>query len=120
MNHVDETLKTCTNDVEKTSLENLKCDLRELLDLTRETLNEQTKSVATEDPDDDLSNDDENGHDAYAKEMALFMSEIKSCETSDSVKEGTSKCYANGDETRKELEKFKVKTTITTIMLFEL
>lgn len=76
MSQVIEALKVCTNDTEKASLENLRCDLQEILDLTRETLHEQegpSKAGETNHNDDDVD-------DPYAQEMALFMAELEDCD----------------------------------------
>lgn len=88
-------MKVCKNDTEKASLENLQCDLQELLDLTRETLNEQNGTTPA---DDDSRNNDE-VDDPYAQEMALFMAEMNEFEAS-----------ANNDKNpqTEELAKFKV------------
>lgn len=77
------------------SLENLQCDLQELLDLTRETLNEQNGTTSA---DDDSRNNDE-VDDPYAQEMALFMAEMNEFEAN-----------ANNDKKppTDELAKFKV------------
>lgn len=113
---MNETLKNCKNDGERESLENLRCDLRELLELTRETLREQTGQLANHYKKDDLSNDDEDGDiddDPYAHEMALFMSEIKSCdEKTELTDEGTSKRCSIDDEAQQiVLNKFKVSAS---------
>lgn len=96
MSQVGETLKVCSNDTEKASLENLKCDLQEILDLTRETLNEmQGTSNATEELND--------VEDVYAQEMAIFLAEINEYATS------TSKTAENSKvQTPNEVDKFKV------------
>lgn len=90
-------------------MENLKCDLRELLELTRETLREQTGQLSNHCKKDDLSNDDDDGDiddDPYAHEMALFMSEINSCDEKTELNdEGTSKRCSIDDDV---LNKFKV------------
>lgn len=80
LSQVGEALKVCTNDSEKASLENLRCDLQELLDLTRETLNEPKGTTKA---DDECRNDNEDDvDDPYAQEMALFMAELNKCESS--------------------------------------
>lgn len=117
---MDETLKKCKNDAERESLENLKCDLRELLELTRETLREQNGQFTNHCKKDDLSNDDEDGDiddDPYAHEMALFMSEINSCdEKTEATKEGTSKrCSIDEDAEQNILNKFKVSASRLTM-----
>lgn len=89
----------CTNDTEKASLENLKCDLQEILDLTQETLNEM-KGTSN-------SCEDVNEEDPYAQEMAIFMAEINKCESSTSKTNDTAKEHMNG-----EMEKFKVMKAI--------
>lgn len=65
LQQVKEALKICKTDTEKQSLENLKSDLNELLDLTQETLNEQ-----------DATSSSYNVKDPFADEMNLFMAEI--------------------------------------------
>lgn len=107
MSQVSEASKVCTSDTEKASLENLKCDLQEILDLTRETLNEMkgTSNTCEEINDED---------DPYAQEMAIFMAEINNCET------GTSKTTENlTDQISNELEKFKVTKKIFANYPFE-
>lgn len=74
LSQVDEALKVCGNETERSSLENLRSDLQEILDLTRETLNEQQKGSNAEGAS---TNDDD---DQFAQEMALFMSEINETE----------------------------------------
>lgn len=113
LTQVDETLKNCKSDAERESLENLRCDLHELLELTRETLREQTGQLSNHCKKDDLSNDGEDGDiddDPYAHEMALFMSEIKSCdEKTELTVEGTSKqCSIEDDAQQILFNKFKV------------
>lgn len=113
---VDETLKSCKNDAERESLENLKCDLRELLELTRETLREQNGHLSNHFKKDELSNDDDDGDnedDPYAHEMALFMSEINSCdEKTELPDEGTSKrCSIDEEAQQIVLTKFKVSNS---------
>lgn len=100
LSQVSEALKVCTNDTERASLENLKCDLEEILELTRETLNElkgpSNPSTTCEPP----KNDEE---DPYAQEMAIFLAEINNFESS------TSKSADNlSEQVAKEMEKFKV------------
>lgn len=75
MSQVGEAIKVCETDEEKSSLENLRSDLQELLDLTRETLNEQQKGSSAEGAS---TNDDD---DPFGQEMALFMSEINESES---------------------------------------
>lgn len=133
---VDDAMKNCTNDAEKASLENLKCDLHELLDLTRETLREQIQPK-TEDANEDNGideeddgnenyvpdgvNDNENygksgtdrngqgtseSSDPLANELALFMSEIQAFESSPESRE-TNKSISS------QLEKFeKVRVSL--------
>lgn len=72
LSQVSEALRVITSETERASLENLRCDLQEILDLTRETLNEMKGNTNTE---DDAQNDD-NEDDPYAQEMALFMAQI--------------------------------------------
>lgn len=113
---VDETMKKCKSDAERESLENLRCDLHELLELTRETLREQTGQLSNHCKTDDLPNDDEDGDiddDPYAHEMALFMSEIKNCEEkTELTDEGTSKRCSIEDKTQQIVfNKFKVSNS---------
>lgn len=103
MSQVSEALKVCATDTETASLENLKCDLQELLDLTRETLNE-SKGASTSQAGDDLSNEDED--DPYVKEMALFMAELKECEN---IVGATNNDCVKGDGNH-EMEKLKIET----------
>lgn len=99
-------MQVCSNDTEKASLENLKCDLQEILDLTRETLNE------LQGPSNEELNDEE---DPYAQEMAIFMAELNECRTS-----STSKTADNSNhQTRNELEKFKVNDRKFTLFSHE-
>lgn len=89
-------MKVCSNDTEKASLENLKCDLQEILDLTRETLNElQGPSNTNEELNDE--------EDPYAQEMAIFMAELNECRSSTSKTTDNSK-----NQTPNEVDKFKV------------
>lgn len=98
MSQVSEALKVCTNDTERASLENLKCDLEEILELTRETLIELRGSSNI------CENNDNDEEDPYAQEMAIFLAEINNCEGS------TSKSVDNtSDQTSSEVEKFKVR-----------
>lgn len=77
-------MKVCSNDTERASLENLKCDLQEILDLTRETLNElQGPSNTNEELNDE--------EDPYAQEMAIFMAELNECRSSTSKATDNSK-----------------------------
>lgn len=89
-------MKICSNDTERASLENLKCDLQEILDLTRETLNElQGPSNTNEELNDE--------EDPYAQEMAIFMAELNECRSS------TSKATDNlKNQTPNEVDTFKV------------
>lgn len=97
---VSEAIKVCSNDTEKASLENLKCDLQEILDLTRETLNElQGPSNAPEELNDE--------EDPYAQEMAIFMAELNECGSSTSNKTTMDN---SKNQTPNEVEKFKVMT----------
>lgn len=96
---VNEAIKVCSNDTEKASLENLKCDLQEILDLTRETLNELKGSS---NPAEELND----GEDPYAQEMAIFMAELNECGSSTSNK----RMDNSKNQTPDEVEKFKVKT----------
>lgn len=85
-------MKVCSNDTERASLENLKCDLQEILDLTRETLNElQGPSNTNEELNDE--------EDPYAQEMAIFMAELNECRSS------TSKAT---DNSKNQTDAFKV------------
>lgn len=112
---MNQALQVCTNDIERASLENLKCDLEEILNLTRETLNELKKpsNVGVDDGNADEDDDD----DPYAQEMAIFMAEINDCEGgsgSTSKSAATAGNSNNNDAVRaspataEELEKFKV------------
>lgn len=84
MSQVSEAMKVCSNDTERASLENLKCDLQEILDLTRETLNElQGPSNTNEELNDE--------EDPYAQEMAIFMAELNECRSSTSKATDNSK-----------------------------
>lgn len=65
LNQVLQAYSSCENAIEKESLNNLKEDLKELLALTKETLNEQQNGKT----DDDSGSDD----DPFADEMRLFM-----------------------------------------------
>lgn len=77
-------------------MENLKCDLQEILNLTRETLNEMK---GTSNSCEDLNEED----DPYAQEMAIFLAEINECKSSVMQTNDNAKDHANG-----EMEKFKV------------
>lgn len=114
-------------------MENLKCDLQELLDLTQESLREQIQPKLEDGNEDDGNNDDgdeanvndaitddddddgaaygENGSgvngrdmsessDPFAKEMALFMSELNACQTTPDSSE-------NDRSISSQLEKFE-------------
>lgn len=99
LSQVSEALKVCSNDTERASLENLKCDLEEILELTRETLNE-LKGPSTTKNDEAPKNEEE---DPYAQEMAIFLAEINNFEGS------TSKSADNlSEQVTKEMEKLKV------------
>lgn len=67
---MNEALKVCKSDKEKLSLENLKSDLKELLGLTQETLQEQNVSTTN------TASASYNLKDPFAYEMDLFMAEI--------------------------------------------
>lgn len=99
MSQVGEALKVCASDIEKSSLENLRSDLQELLDLTRETLNEQQKGSNDEGAS---TNDDD---DPFAQEMALFMAEVNESEPQNDVVDGETKIQI---ETDNGLHAFKV------------
>lgn len=96
MSQVSEAIKVCSNDTERASLENLKCDLEEILDLTRETLNELKGPSNT----CETLNDEE---DPYAQEVAIFLAEINNCEGSTSKSADIS-----SEQTSNDLEKFRV------------
>lgn len=102
LSQVDDAQKVCTNDTEKGSLDNLRCDLQELLDLTRETLNEQ-KGTTNADEECRNDNNDDDVDDPYAQEMALFMAELNACEAN-----STNELNKVASE---ELAKFKVNNT---------
>lgn len=117
LSQVNQALQVCTNDIERASLENLKCDLEEILNLTRETLNE-LKKPSNVGGADDANADEDDDDDPYAQEMAIFLAEINDCEGGSG---STSKAAAatagnsnNNDAVRaspstaEELEKFKV------------
>lgn len=90
-------MKACPNDTEKASLENLKCDLQEILALTRETLNElQGRPSNT---NEELNEEE----DPYAQEMAIFMAELNECRTN------TDKTIES--QTPNQFDKFKVNST---------
>lgn len=96
LTQVSEALKVCSNDAERASLENLKCDLEEILDLTRETLNElRGPSTICDVPND--------AEDLYAKEMALFLAEINKVN-----EEIASKSADMTSDVSSDVEKFKV------------
>lgn len=119
---VDETLKLCKSEAERESLENLKCDLNELLELTRDTLREQTDQSSKRCKRDDASNDgngDDGGDvenekddigDPYKAEMALLMAEINSCETAVRAldAEAAKNSLLDNDTTPTVLDQFKV------------
>lgn len=94
---MSEAVKVITNETEKASLDNLRCDLQEILDLTRETLNELKGNTNTE---DDAQNDD-NEDDPYAQEMALFMAQIN-----DTQPNSSNEAHHSAKDV--EVEKFKV------------
>lgn len=98
LSQVGETIKVCETDEEKSSLENLKSDLQELLDLTRETLNEQHKGSSAEGAS---TNDDD---DPFGQEMALFMSEINESESQSAAFD------QNENANNEDVHKFKVCT----------
>lgn len=101
LTQVSEALKVCTNDTERASLENLKCDLQEILDLTRETLNElKGTSNVCDGPSEET--------DPFAREMAILMAEINEFATNAIA---ASKSTENdSDQTScSEVDKFKVK-----------
>lgn len=100
LSQVSEALKLCPNDTEQASLENLKCDLEELLELSRETLNESKGASTSQEVVDELSNQDD--EDPYAKEMAIFMAELKGCGAN--IENNHTK-----NETNHELEKLKTE-----------
>lgn len=104
MSQVNEAMKVCSNDTEKASLENLKCDLQEILDLTRETLNDtQGPSNMNEELNDE--------EDPYAQEMAIFMAELNECRSSTSKTPENSK-----NQTSIEMDKFKVNGTFISFL----
>lgn len=113
---VAEALKSCTSDAERASLENLRCDLNELLDLTRETLREQTGQPAVTNEDEAIEDEGEASiQDPFTKEMELFMSEIKNCESKDSaIDDRMSSGQTSEDASMDVLNKFKeeLKNTI--------
>lgn len=125
LSQVNEALRVCTSDTERASLENLKCDLEEILNLTRETLNELNGSSNGGSGSgsggsggggggDDENVDEYDDDDPYAQEMAIFLAEINDCDddngnTSKSTAENSNTVSGDVIETSsKELEKFKV------------
>lgn len=68
---VDKTIASCTDATQIDSLQNLKNDLTELLDLTEEQLTELDSGQSNNDPFED--------------EMKLFLSEIRNVEGADEV-----------------------------------
>lgn len=96
MSQVAEAIKVCETNEEKSSLENLRSDLQELLDLTRETLNEQQKGSSAE----GASNNDDD--DTFGQEMALFMSEINESESQSAAFDQTE------NQNHEDVPKFKV------------
>lgn len=118
-------MQVCTNDIERASLENLKCDLEEILNLTRETLNELKKpsNVGVDDGNADEDDDD----DPYAQEMAIFLAEINDCEggSGSTSKLATAGNSASSDAIRSspsiaDLEKFKVIQKFCDFFFFNL
>lgn len=119
---MNQALQACTSDIERASLENLKCDLEEILNLTRETLNELKKpsnigGVGGDDGNADEDDDDDD--DPYAQEMAIFLAAINDCEGGSG---STSKAIAGNSNisdviptspSTVELEKFKVIVEIS-------
>lgn len=107
MSQVSEAIKISSNETEKASLENLKCDLQEILDLTRETLIEWRATNASEETTEE--------NDSYAREMALLMAEINNGESHKLTEN-------EKDQKQTELDKFKVKlsTRISLTMNFSL
>lgn len=95
LSQVDEALKVA-NETEQSSLSNLRSDLQELLDLTRETLNEQQKESSAEGAS---TNDDD---DPFAQEMALFMAEMNEKDARNSTDDNAEATLSD------ELLKFKV------------
>lgn len=67
---MEATIASCTDPTQIDSLDNLKKDLTELLDLTEEQLHE-------------LDNDDGQSTDPFEDEMKLFLSEIRDVEHAD-------------------------------------
>lgn len=112
---MNQALQACTSDIERASLENLKCDLEEILNLTRETLNELKKPSNVGGVDDaNADENDDDDDDPYAQEMAIFLAEINDCEG----RSGSTSKSAAGNSTvsdaigttpsTAELEKLKV------------
>ena len=112
---VYQALQVCTDDTERASLENLKCDLEEILELTRETLNE-LKGPSNGAGGDDGNADEDDEDDPYAQEMAIFLAEINDCEggsgsTSKSTTGNSTATEVNPKSPlTAELEKFKVNS----------
>lgn len=122
LSQVNQAIQVCTSDTERASLENLKCDLEEILNLTRETLNELKGPSNVgggsggvgggDERNGDEDDDDED--DPYAQEMAIFLAEINDCEGgSGSTSKSTAGNPIVSDVIRAspptaEVEKFKV------------
>lgn len=98
MSQVSEAIKINSNETEKASLENLKCDLQEILDLTRETLIEWRGAT-------NACEETKEEEDPFAQEMAILMAEINNGETSKTMEN-------TRNQTPTEMDKFKVKQLI--------
>ncbi|XP_037035733.1 zinc finger CCCH-type with G patch domain-containing protein [Bradysia coprophila] len=90
---VEKTIALCTDPTQRDSLENLRKDLTELLDLTKEQLNELGSGQST---------------DPFEDEMKLFLSEIRSVEQSEDVAEDVDENFEARIET--------IKTQLTEIV----
>lgn len=111
-------MKACQNDTEKASLENLRLDLTELLELSRETLREQTGQTSSGNGNDDGADLDDiqcdgedtnvNSEDQFAKEMALLIAEINKESVGSTSDEGISSGQTSVDPSMEILNKFKV------------
>lgn len=101
LNQVDATLLACAKgSAEWDSLQNLRSDLTELLELTRESLCELGGSSGGGRNDDKTIEDDDDDLDPFADEMNLFMAEIQKEDISDDNKATSTTTSAD--------EKFKI------------
>lgn len=91
---MEATIASCTNPSQIESLENLRKDLAELLELTTEQLNE-------------LASGPQESTDPFEDEMKLFLSEIRSVEREDDVEED------DDDDLLVKIDAMKVGLTTT-------